>query len=67
MMFTDGGIPVFVIQSIMTTYDPGTDTFGHATTLVGSPFSPFGGDWKDYDKALVMLTEARKRHGMLNE
>lgn len=40
----------------MTTYDPITDTFGNASTILGGPLSP--------DEAIEILKDARKRHSL---
>ena len=46
---------------VRTTYDPRTDTFFNATTIIGGPFSPFP---MSVDEAIVMVRDARRRHGL---
>lgn len=46
---------------VMTTYDPKSDTFGHATTIIGGPFAPEQFQM-DIDYAIEMVADARRRH-----
>lgn len=49
---------------ILTTYDPRTDTFGNATTVVGGPFQPSVFEPMSVDAAIEMMRDARRRHGL---